>query len=58
MRILVVHQNFPGQFRHIARYWSGLPGWEVVGLGHETAPGMPGVRWFKYRLHRPLRGGT
>ncbi len=57
MRILIIHQNFPGQFRHVARDWSGLPGWEVVGLGHETAPGMPQVRWFTYRLHRtPLKG--
>jgi len=55
MHVLIIHQNFPGQFRHIAGDWSGLPGWQVVGLGHETAPGMPGVLWFKYRLHRPPR---
>ncbi len=41
MHILIIHQNFPGQFRHMASAWSGLPDWEVVGLGHETAPGMP-----------------
>jgi len=34
MRALIVHQNFPGQFRHIARDWSGIPGWEVIGLAH------------------------
>lgn len=53
VRILLLHQNFPGQFRHIARAWSLRPDCEVVGLGRDTAPGMPGVRWYKYRLHRP-----
>lgn len=53
VRILLLHQNFPGQFRHIARAWSQRPDCEVVGLGRDTAPGMPGVRWYKYRLHRP-----
>ncbi len=37
----------------MAASWSRLPGWEVIGLGRDTAPGMPGVRWFKYTLHRP-----
>ncbi|THF55362.1 glycosyltransferase family 4 protein [Pseudothauera rhizosphaerae] len=53
MRILLLHQNFPGQFRHLAHAWSRRPDCEVVGLGRDTAPGMPGVRWYTYRLHRP-----
>ena len=53
MKLLIIHQNFPGQFRHMAESWSRLPGWEIVGLGRDTAPGMPGVKWFKYTLHRP-----
>lgn len=52
MRILFIHQNFPGQFRHLVRVWSRLPGCEVAGLGRDTAPGMPGVQWYKYRPHR------
>jgi hypothetical protein len=52
MRILLLHQNFPGQFRHVAQAWSRQPGWQVIGLGRDTAPGMPGVTWFQYRLHR------
>lgn len=42
MRLLVVHQNFPGQFGHLVRTWSARPGWDVRGLGRSTAPGMPG----------------
>lgn len=53
MRILIIHQNFPGQFRHVALDWSVLSGWEVAGLGHETAPGMQQVPWSTYRLQRP-----
>ena len=42
MRVLVVHQNFPGQFAHLVREWSSRPGWEVRGLGRDVAPGLPG----------------
>lgn len=52
MRILLLHQNFPGQFRHVAQAWSRQPGWQVIGLGRDTAPGMSDVPWFQYRLHR------
>lgn len=53
MRVLLVHQNFPGQFRRIAQIWSQQPGWEVIGLGHNKAPGLPGVRWIPYDMARP-----
>ena len=55
MRVLIIHQNFPGQFRHMAQAWAKQPGWQVLGLGRDTAPGLPpesGVRWIKYKLHR------
>lgn len=50
MRILVIHQNFPGQFRHIVAHWSRRHDLQVIGLGREIAPGMPGVDCLKYRL--------
>nr|NJM02838.1 glycosyltransferase [Desulfobacula sp.] len=53
MKILIIHQNFPGQFRHIARDWAAVPGWQVVGIGQESAPGIPGMRVVRYRLRRP-----
>lgn len=52
MRILFIHQNFPGQFRRIAHLWSQQPGWEVIGMGRQTAPGMESTRWIPYDLHR------
>lgn len=51
-RILLVHQNFPGQFRRIGHEWARQPGWEVIGLGRRTAPGMDAVRWIPYDLSR------
>jgi hypothetical protein len=50
MRVLVVHQNFPVQFRHVAAHWSKRRDWQLIGLCRESAPGMPGVDWLKYRL--------
>lgn len=52
MRALVIHQNFPGQFRHLLTAWSTRPDWQVLGVGRDTAPGMTGVRWLRYRAHR------
>ena len=51
-RILLVHQNFPGQFRRIGLNWAQEPGSEVIGLGRRTAPGMNTVRWIPYDLAR------
>lgn len=42
MRALIIHQNFPGQFGHLARTWATRPGWDVRALCRDTAPGLPG----------------
>lgn len=56
MRVLVIHQNFPGQFGHFVQAWSARPGWDVRGLGSATAPGLPGFdRLHRYRLSRQVR---
>lgn len=52
MRILFIHQNFPGQFRHIAQAWAARPGWQVLAIGRDTAPGVSGVRCLKYKPSR------
>lgn len=49
-RVLILHQNFPGQFREVAKAWSHNPAIHVMGLGRDTAPGMPGIPWQRYRL--------
>lgn len=50
MKILFIHQNFPGQFRHIAPELA-RQGHVVVALGvHRTADPLPGVQ---HLLHQP-----
>src|SRR4029079_14510835 len=48
MRYLFVHQNFPGQFRHVATALAAR-GHEVVALGvNRTPEKFPGVRHLLY----------
>jgi len=52
-RFLFIHQNFPGQFRHIAPALAAQ-GHEVVALGmSEHAEALPGVRYFRHTAHVP-----
>lgn len=50
MRVLFVHQNFPGQYRHVAPALAARPGTEVVALGINPAPALPGVRHVRYTV--------
>lgn len=52
MNLLFIHQNFPGQFRHIAAHLAKQPGVQVLAIGREQAPGLPGVRLLRYKPHR------
>lgn len=56
LRILFVHQNFPGQFKHLAEYLSAKPGVQVVALGEQSNldryPPPSGVKRYAYKLHR------
>lgn len=51
--VLIIHQNFPGQFRSIALHLWQQPNIKVIGIGKESAPGIPDFPWIKYKLHRP-----
>jgi len=55
MRILVIHQNFPGQFRHVVRAWAAMPGRQVIALGRQGCPSLQGVHCLQYKLHRAPR---
>ena len=55
MNVLIVHQNFPGQFPHIADALVKR-GDKVAAIGSETAKGRPGVdlrRWSNKRGSTP-----
>ena len=52
MRLLLIHQNFPGQFRRMAPLWAKYPNWEVLGLGRKRSQGMTDIKWVGYELHR------
>jgi glycosyltransferase involved in cell wall biosynthesis len=49
MRVLFVHQNFPGQYRHIAPAMARRKGVEVVGLGENPGDALPGVKHIRYK---------
>lgn len=55
MRLLFVHQNFPGQYRHLAAHYAAQPGNEVVGLGDKANAlrAIPGVKLLGYGFEDP-----
>ncbi|MDR2451868.1 MAG: glycosyltransferase family 4 protein [Candidatus Accumulibacter sp.] len=52
MNILFVHQNFPGQYPHLARHLAAQPGNRVVALSQRPDGDLPGVRILRYRPKR------
>lgn len=59
MRFLFIHQNFPGQFRHLVSTLADDEKHEVVGLGDATnvKPGSIHPRLRVLRYPRPAPGG-
>ena len=53
MRILFVHQNFPGQFKHLAQALAADPANEVVAFAMNGYAGAEGIRAVNYQ---PARG--
>ena len=58
MKILFVHQNFPGQYLHLARYLGAMPGNEVVFITQRTDAELPGVRKVLYKPAREVTRGV
>ncbi|PZW46865.1 glycosyl transferase family 4 [Humitalea rosea] len=48
VQCLFVHQNFPGQYRHLAPALAARPGVRVTGLGENPGPSLPGVTHLRY----------
>ncbi|MEJ2610275.1 MAG: glycosyltransferase family 4 protein [Candidatus Thiodiazotropha sp.] len=56
MRYLFVHQNFPGQYRHVVRRLGETPGNQVVFLTQRNDEvRLPGVRKIVYKTARSVR---
>ena len=55
MQVLFVHQNFPGQYKHLAPALASIPGVRVAALGMGRSPDLPGV---SYIQHQPKRGNS
>lgn len=52
MKILLVHQNFPGQYLHLARYLGAQRGNEVVFITQRKEGALSGVRKLVYAPKR------
>ena len=53
MQILFLHQNFPGQYRHLAPAMAKRKGNRVVGLGQNETPLIPGITQLRYKPPEP-----
>lgn len=55
MRLLFVHQNFPGQYRHLAAHYAAQPGNEVVCVGDKrnALRQLPGTKLLGYNIEEP-----
>jgi glycosyltransferase involved in cell wall biosynthesis len=54
MKVLIVHQNFPGQYLHLARHLGAMPGNEVVFITQRKDATLPGVRNVVYKPPRTV----
>lgn len=57
MKILFVHQNFPGQYLHLARHLGSLSGNEIVFITQRKDATLPGVRNIVYKPPRAVTEG-
>lgn len=54
MKVLFVHQNFPGQYLHLARYLGARPEHQVVFITQRQDGELPGVRKIVYKPRRTI----
>ena len=52
MNIVFMHQNIPGQYKHLARLFGADPKNEVYFVSKPKAVDIPGVNKVTYKLHR------
>ncbi len=56
MRVLFVHQNFPGQYKHLAPAMAAA-GHQVLALTLTPGPAVPGVQIIRYALNAQPASG-
>ena len=54
MKVLLAHQNFPGQYLHLAKHLASNPGNEVVFLTQRQEVDLPGVKKVIYKPKRKV----
>jgi glycosyltransferase involved in cell wall biosynthesis len=54
MKILFVHQNFPGQYLHVVRHLGRNPAHQVVFLTQRRDASLPGVQKIVYKPQRQV----
>ena len=57
MKVLFVHQNFPGQYLHLARHLGAIPGNQVVFVTQRLQGSLPGVQTLLYQPSRKTTDG-
>jgi glycosyltransferase involved in cell wall biosynthesis len=54
MKVLFVHQNFPGQYLHLARFFGSQAGHQAVFITQRKDVELPGVRKIVYQPRRTI----
>ncbi len=57
MRVLFLHQNFPGQFPHIAKHLASIAGNQVLSISQPQAKGLQAVANITYQPTRAITKG-
>ncbi|MEX0583443.1 MAG: glycosyltransferase family 4 protein [Sneathiella sp.] len=58
MNILFLHNNFPAQYRHVARHLAAIKGNRVVFISHRAPVKIPGVTNILIKPHRDAKAET
>ena len=54
MKVLFVHQNFPGQYLHLARHLGGAKDNQIAFITQREGVSLPGVTNIVYKPQRPV----